>query len=70
MDSKDCKISREFLIRLKLNDRPAWQIAKAAAVHPSTLSQIISGMSPLKEDDPRVLRVAAELGLNKEEAFA
>lgn len=70
MNSKNPKISREFLIRLKLNERPAWKIARAASVHPSSLSQIISGMSPLKENDPRVLRVAAELGLNKEEAFA
>jgi len=64
------RISREFLVRVKLNDQPAFKIAQAAELHPSTLSQIIHGKTPLKEDDPRVLRIGQVLGLSKEEVFA
>ena len=64
------KISREFLIRVKCNDQPAFKIAQAADLHPSTLSQILHGKTPLKDDDPRVLRIGQVVGLSKEEVFA
>ena len=63
------KVSREFLIRLKLHSQPAYKIAQAAELHPNTLSKIINGMIPLKQDDPRVIRVGEVLGLAAEELF-
>jgi len=62
-------ISREFLIRLKLNDRNAYQISQEAGVNPVVLSRLIHGIEPVRPNDDRIIRVARVLGLSPEEAF-
>ena len=63
------KASREFLIRLKLNDEPIYRICQRAGVNASTLSRLINGIDPVKPGDERIIRVADVLGLSPEEAF-
>jgi hypothetical protein len=61
--------SREFIIAVKLADRPAWKIAMEAGVNPTVLSRLISGSSRCRPDDPRLLRVAEILGVPRERVF-
>ena len=42
------RLSQTFLIRLKLNDQPAYRIAQQAGVNPNTLSRLINGIEPIK----------------------
>jgi hypothetical protein len=42
------KLSKEFLIRLKFNEKPQFRIAQEADVNPTTLSKIISGSMTTK----------------------
>jgi hypothetical protein len=62
-------LSNEFITAVKLDSRRSYQIAHSANLHPSTLSQIINGISLVKPGDPRVLAVAKVLGLSPEECF-
>ncbi len=62
-------ISREFLIRLKLHDQPAYRIAQQAGVHPNTLSKLIHGVMPVRADDSRLVSVGKVLGLDSDEVF-
>ena len=63
------KLSREFLIRLKLNPEPAYRIAQRAGINPTTLSRLINRIEPVRPSDQRILRVAKVLGLAPEDAF-
>ena len=63
------RVSREFKIRLKLADQPAYQLANQAGVNPSTLSKLVNGIEPVKSNDERIGRVAALLGLSSSEAL-
>ena len=63
------KLSREFLVSLKLNKEPQYRIAQEAGLHPNTLSKLINGIAPIYQDDPRILRVAEVLGMKREEVF-
>ncbi len=63
------RVSREFKVRLKLADQPAYEIAHRAGVNPTTLSKLVNGIEPVKLDDERINRVAAILGLSAAEAF-
>ena len=67
--ASNMKLSRTFLIELKLNELPAYRIAQQAGVNPNTLSKLVSGILPVKADDERILRVANVLGLKKDEVF-
>ena len=51
------KISKTFIIRLKLHSEPAYRIAQQAGVNPTTLSKLINGAEPLRPTDDRILRV-------------
>jgi hypothetical protein len=63
-------LSREFRIAVKFDDpRPQWRIALAAGVSPHILSQWMSGYGKVREDDPRLLRVAREVGFPVERLF-
>jgi hypothetical protein len=62
-------VSSQFIAAVKLADQRSYQIAHAAGMHPSTLSRWITGAERTKPGDPRVLRVAAVLGLAPEECF-
>jgi len=63
------KLSREFIIRLKLNEKPAYRIAQEAGVNHVTLSRLIRGIESVKPHDERISRVAAVLGMTAAEAF-
>jgi transcriptional regulator with XRE-family HTH domain len=63
------RLSREFLIAVKLADRPMWKIAAAAGVSPTVLSRWLSGYQRVRPDDPRLLRVAAALGVPPDRLF-
>ena len=62
-------LSQQFLIRLKLNDLPAYKIAQLAGVNPGTLSKLVNGIEPARFDDARIWKVAQILGLNANEVF-
>ncbi len=63
------KISSRFLSALKLHESPAYRLAQRAGVNPNTLSRLINGIEPLRENDPRILAVADVLGLPRNEVF-
>ena len=63
------QISKRFIAAIKLGRTPAYEIAHRAALHPATLSKIISGAEHIKPNDHRVLAVAKVLGLKPDECF-
>jgi hypothetical protein len=63
------RISRDFKIAVRMADKPAWQIAIKAGVHPNVLSKIMSGALPIRKGDDRVLRIARVLGLSERMCF-
>ena len=63
------KISDNFLIRLKLHQLPAYQIAQMAGVNPNWLSKAINGIETVKSNDPRIIAVGQVLGLPPSECF-
>ncbi len=64
------KISKEFLTRLKLNDLPAYKIARKAGVDHVKLSKLIHGIAKVKPHDPDVIAVGKVLGLTEYECFS
>jgi len=42
-----------------------YEVARHAAMHPSTLSAIVNEAVPVRTNDPRVQRIAAVLGVQK-----
>lgn len=63
-------ISRDFRVAVKLADIPAWKIAYRAGINPTVLSKIMSGALRVKDNDPRVLKIGAVVGLKPKECFA
>jgi len=63
------KISENFLIRLKLHQLPAYQIAQMAGVNPNWLSKAINGIETVKFNDPRIIAVGQVLSLPPSECF-
>ncbi len=62
-------ISRQFLIRLKLHELPAYKIAQRAGVNANTLSRLINGIDPVKPQDERIILVGQVIGLSPSECF-
>ena len=62
-------VSNKLRVRVKMNNIPAYRIAQLAGMDPSTLSKIICGISRIKPNDPRVLKVGEILGLTANECF-
>ncbi len=62
-------ISRQFLIRLKLHESPAYKIAQRAGVNANTLSRLINGIDPVKPQDERIISVGEVIGLSPSECF-
>lgn len=62
-------LSQQFLIRLKLNDLPAYKIAQQAGVNPTTLSRLINGIDRVRFEDPRIVAVGQIMGLAQWECF-
>jgi len=63
------KFSRKFLIELKFHPEPAYRLAQASDLDPSILSAWISGIRSPREDDPRILKLAALLQVSCNEIF-
>lgn len=63
------KPSREFRTRYKISDVPGYRLAQQAGLSPSQLSKFVCGIEPMKDGDPRIIRVAELLGLRPDEAF-
>ena len=63
------KVSREFVVALKLHPDPAYKLAQRAGINPNTLSKLVNGAEKLKRQDSRILAVGAVLGLSPEECF-
>ncbi len=62
-------VSRQFVEAVKIAPKRAYKIAQEAGLHPTTLSKLLNGIERAKPDDPRVLAVAAVLGLDQRECF-
>ncbi len=62
-------VSQQFLIRLKLNQLPAYKIAQRAGVNPTTLSKLINGIDRVRPKDPRIIAVGEIIGLAESECF-
>lgn len=62
-------ISKKFVNAIKLSALKAYEVARAAKIHPTTLSQITNHIIDIEDNDPRVLRVAKVLGLKPRDCF-
>jgi len=62
-------LSKQFLIRLKFHELPAYRIAQQAGVNPNTLSRLINGIDPVKPQDERIISVGQVIGLSPSECF-
>jgi hypothetical protein len=65
----ELRIGRKVVEAIKLGEEPAYRIAWRAGLHPATVSKLLHGAERIREFDPRVLRLAAVLGVPAEEAF-
>jgi len=63
------KLSRQFLVELKLHHEPAYRIAQKARLNPATLSRLINGIDPVKPEDPRIIAVGKVLGVPPIDCF-
>jgi hypothetical protein len=63
-------LSKRFLIALKLSSLREYRVAQLAGIHPSTLSQLLNGITPAKPNDPRIVAVGRVLGLTPDECFS
>jgi len=63
------RLSREFLIQLKLHREPAYRLDHAVDLDPSVLSAWIRGIRLPRENDPRLLRLATLLQVPSEDLF-
>jgi len=63
-------LSEKFCQCLKLSKTPAYKLAWEAGIHPNTLSKIVNGYLRSKDNDPRLLKIGALLGLKPSEVFA
>ncbi len=62
-------VSKKLRAKIKLNNIPAYRIAQLAGMDPSTLSKLICGISTIKPNDQRVIKVGEILGISAEECF-
>ena len=62
-------ISKKLKRAIRLSPHRNYKIARAAGVHPSTLSQILCGIVRVKNGDPRVIQIGKVLGLKPGECF-
>ena len=62
-------VSNKLRVKVKMNNIPAYRIAQLAGMDPSTLSKLICGISTIKPNDQRVIKVGEVLGISAEECF-
>lgn len=46
-----------------------YEIARAAGLHPSVMSALVNDIRPVEPNDPRVLAIAAAVGVSPLDAF-
>jgi transcriptional regulator with XRE-family HTH domain len=63
------RVSDKLRIRIKVNNIPAYRIAQLAGMDPSTLSKLLCGISRIKPNDPRVIKVGKVLGISADKCF-
>ena len=65
------RLSTELRAAIKLASpqTKAYELAQAAGTHPSTLSGWITGAFPVRDGDPRVLKIAQLVGVAAHRAF-
>lgn len=63
------KISRNFILALKMDPRPAYEICNFAKIDPSWLSKAIYGAVKLEGFEERVERIGGILGLSISECW-
>lgn len=63
------QLSDALVAAVRLSDRRAYVIARQIGVRPSQLSSWINRIAPIRPGDPRVLRLAALLGVRADDAF-
>jgi hypothetical protein len=56
-------------LRRRCEGQKQYQIARAAGLHPTTLSSLLHDIVPLKENDPRVLAIGRVLNIPDAECF-
>lgn len=62
-------VSDKLIRTVKDHKQPIFRIAVNCDVNPSSLSRIINRVETVKENDPRILRLAEYLGVNAENCF-
>jgi len=62
-------VSQKFIAAVKLNPRPAYEIAWEAGVNPTMLSKLLNGIERPKPDDPRVIAIGQVLNIPPNECF-
>ena len=62
-------VSQKFIAAVKLNHRPAYEIAWEAGVNPNTLSKLLNGIEKPRPDDPRVIAIGQVLNIPPNECF-
>jgi hypothetical protein len=62
-------VSEKLKAAIKLNRKPAYQIAWLAEINPNVLSKLINGIERVRPNDPRIISVGKVLGVAPEECF-
>src|SRR5436189_2033199 len=62
------RLSLECL-RRRCEGQRQYDIARAAGLHPTTLSSLLNDIVPLRENDPRVLAIGHVLGISDADCF-
>lgn len=62
-------INKKLWEAVQLSGKRRYVLARAAKIHPTTLSQILNNMRPVHRDDPRIMRLGRLLGLKPDELF-
>lgn len=63
------RISRDFIIALKLDPRPAYQLCQLAGLEPTLLSKLIHGVISSKGHEDKIERIGQHLGLSTSECW-
>jgi transcriptional regulator with XRE-family HTH domain len=63
------RISSELRAAIKLGTNKQYELAQAIGTHPSQVSGWLTGAIPVRDGDPRVLRLAELVGVPADRAF-
>lgn len=62
-------VSKKLKDAVRTHEKPAFEIAYLAGLHPSTVSQLINELVRVNEDDERVTRIGEVVGVSPGECF-